>query len=140
MGALAFLLTDKDGQGQTFLAAVASLIAVGTVFRTAPRTDPYVRSYWPRVHALEFEIGFGAGDEEAGGLMELEVEVTALHDIERARLGNQHIEDVDFMQFAGGDVDEARNRSTQVEQRVQFDWRFGGAKLGPWEQRQAQVD
>ena len=24
----------------------------------------------PRVHALEFEVGFGAGDKEAGGLME----------------------------------------------------------------------
>jgi hypothetical protein len=43
----------------------------------------------PRIHALEFEVGFGAGDEEAGGLMEavesLEVEVTAVHDIEGAR-------------------------------------------------------
>jgi hypothetical protein len=43
----------------------------------------------PRIHALEFEVVFGAGDEEAGGLMEavesLEVEVTAVHDIEGAR-------------------------------------------------------
>ena len=32
------------------------------------------------------------------------------------------------------------NRSAQVEQRVQLDRRFGGAKLGPGKQRQAQVD
>ncbi len=25
---------------------------------------------WPRVHALESEVGFGAGNEEAGGLVE----------------------------------------------------------------------
>jgi len=38
-----------------------------------------------RVHALEFEVGFGAGDEEAGGLIEavepLEVEVSAIHNV-----------------------------------------------------------
>src|SRR5688500_16366131 len=70
-----------------------------------------------RIYALEFEVGFGAGNEEAGGLMEavepLEVEVTTVHDIEGARLGNQHVEDVDVVQFAVGDVNEARNRSTQ---------------------------
>ena len=61
----------------------------------------------------------------------LEVEVAAVHDVERARLGNQHVEDIDIVQFAVGDVDKARNRSAQVEQRVQLDGRFGGAKLGP---------
>jgi hypothetical protein len=65
---------------------------------------------WPRVHALEFEIGFGAGGEEAGGLMEavepLEVEVAAVHDVEGAGLGNQYIEDIDVVQFAVGNVDK----------------------------------
>src|SRR5918995_5176573 len=99
---------------------------------------------WPRVHALESEVGFGARDEEAGGLMEavepLEVEVTTVHDIEGARLGNQHIEDIDVVQFAIGNMDKTGNCSAQVEQRVQFHRRFGGAKLGPRKQRQAQID
>ena len=54
-----------------------------------------------RIHALEFEVGFGASDKEAGGLMEavepLEVEVAAIHHVEGARLGNQHVEDVDIV-------------------------------------------
>ena len=56
-------------------------------FLIAEQPRPAIDS--PRLHALEFEVGFGAGDEEAGGLMEavesLEVEVTAVHDIEGAR-------------------------------------------------------
>src|SRR4029453_14872910 len=56
----------------------------------------------PRVHALEFEVGFGAGDKETGRRMveALEVEVAAIHHVEGARLGNEHIEDVDIVQFA----------------------------------------
>src|SRR4029434_10286190 len=86
----------------------------------------------------------GAGDKETGGLMEaveqLEVEVAAIHHVEGARLGNEHVEDVDIVQFAVGDVDEARDSAAQVEERVQFHRRFVFAKLGPRKQRQAQVD
>jgi hypothetical protein len=70
----------------------------------------------------------------------LEVEVGTVHDIESSRFGNEHIEDIDVVQFAVGDVDKTGNRSTQVEQYVQFDRRFGGAKLGPRKQREARVD
>src|SRR3989338_3267934 len=97
----------------------------------------------PRVHALESEIGFGASDEEAGGLIEavepLEVEVAAIHHVESAKLGKEHVEHVDVVQFAVGDVDETGDRPAQVEQRVQLHRRFGRAKLGPRKQRQAQV-
>ena len=38
-----------------------------------------------RIDALEFEVGLGAGDEEAGGLVQavepLEVEVAAIHNV-----------------------------------------------------------
>lgn len=70
----------------------------------------------------------------------LEIEVAAIHHVEGARLGNEHVEDVDIVQFAVGDVNEARDSAAQVEQRVQFYRRFGFAKLGPRKQRQAQVD
>ena len=97
-----------------------------------------------RIHALESEVGFGAGDKEAAGLIEavepFEVEVAAIHHVESARFGKEHVEDVDLVQFAVGDVDEAGNSAAQVEQRVQLHGRFGRAKLGPRKQRQAQVD
>ena len=47
----------------------------------------------------------------------LEIEVAAIHHVEGARLGNQHVEDVDIVQFAVGDVDElgiAPRRSSSV--------------------------
>ena len=44
------------------------------------------------------------------------------------------------MQFAVGDVDEARDVAAQVDQRVQFDRRLGRAEWRPRKQRQAQVD
>jgi hypothetical protein len=34
-----------EGEFSSILGLAVSLIAVGTVFLTAPRTDPYVRSY-----------------------------------------------------------------------------------------------
>ena len=70
----------------------------------------------------------------------LEVEIAAVHDVEGARLGNEHIEDVDVVQFAVGEMDETRDSPVQVEQRVQLHGCFGCAELGPREQRQAQVD
>jgi len=42
--------------------------------------------------------------------------------------------------FAVGDVDEGGDRSPQIEQRVQFHGRLGGAKRRPREHRQAQID
>ena len=93
---------------------------------------------------LNLKLDLARVTKEAGGLMEavepLEVEVAAIHHVEGARLGNEHVEDVDIVQFAVGDVDEARDSAAQVEERVQFHRRFGFAKLGPWKQRQAQVD
>src|SRR5215510_12401204 len=98
----------------------------------------------PRVDTLEFEVGSGTGNEEALALMEpvepLEVEISAIHDIEGTRLGDEHIEDVDVVQFAIGNMDETGNRSAQVEQRMEFERRFGSTKLGPRKQRETQVD
>ena len=44
------------------------------------------------------------------------------------------------MELAVADVDEGRNGSAQVEQRVQLDRRLGRAKRRPRKQRQAQID
>ena len=44
------------------------------------------------------------------------------------------------MQFAVGNMDEAGDVATQIEQRVHLHRRFGGAKLRPRKHRQAQID
>jgi DNA-directed RNA polymerase specialized sigma24 family protein len=44
------------------------------------------------------------------------------------------------VQLAVADVDEGRDRSTQVQQRVQLDGRLGRTKWRPLEQAQTQID
>ena len=97
-----------------------------------------------RVATLDAEIGFAAGNEEAlcqvKARQSLEVEKPPVHDVERTRLGQQLVEDVDLVQLAIADVDEARDIAAQIEQRVQLDGRLGGAKWRPRKHRQAQID
>src|SRR5206468_5182087 len=70
----------------------------------------------------------------------LEVEEAPIHDVERAGLGQQLIEDVDLVHLAVADVDEGRDVAAQIEQRVQFDRRLGRAKGCPRKHRQTQID
>ena len=69
-----------------------------------------------------------------------EVEKAQIHDVERAGLGQQLIEDVDLVHLAAADVDEGWDVAAQIEQRVQFDRRLGRAKGCPRKHRQAQID
>src|SRR5881227_4055211 len=85
-----------------------------------------------------------SGDEECARLSErkepLEIQIGAVHDIKRTRLGDQKVENVDVVDIPLGDVDEARDRAAQIQQSVKLDRRLGGTKWCPWKHRQAQVD
>ena len=61
-------------------------------------------------------------------------------DVESAGFWNQLIEDVDIVQLAVADVNEARNVATQTQQRMHLHRRLGRAEGCPWEQRQRQID
>ena len=94
--------------------------------------------------SLETHASFGSGHKERSSLIEsrqaLEIDVTAIDDIEGASLANELIEDVDVVELAVADVQESRDIPAQVEQGVELDRRFGRSKRCPWEQRQAQID
>ena len=70
----------------------------------------------------------------------LEIDVAAIHDVERARFRNQLIQDVHVVQLAVADVDEARDIAAQIEQRVHLHRRLGGSKRRPRKQRERQID
>ena len=97
-----------------------------------------------RVAALEQDVGFGAHDEEGRAEREhveaLEIDVAAVHDVERAGLGQDLVEDVDVVHFAVGNADKRGDVAVQVQQRVHLDGGLVLAELGPRKQRQAQVD
>jgi len=69
-----------------------------------------------------------------------EIDVTAIHDVEGARLDGQMIERLDIVHFPVGNMDETGNVATQVDQRVEFDGRFSAAELGPREETQTKID
>ena len=78
-----------------------------------------------RVAALELHVRFGADRKETAGLVQgiqpFEIQEPTIHDVERSRLWNQHVEHIHLVQLAVRNMDEAGNIATQVEQGVQLD-------------------
>ena len=46
------------------------------------------------------------------------IDISAIHDVDRAGFGEQHIKRMNIVQLAVGDMDEAWNVAAQIEQRV----------------------
>ncbi len=97
-----------------------------------------------RVHAPSVHVAFGAGHKEGAGLMHLEqackIYVAFVHDVERAWLQDQDIQYIHLVHLAIAEVDEGRNRASEVQQGVQLDGCLGFAKRRPVEQAQTQID
>jgi hypothetical protein len=64
------------------------------------------------------------------------VYVVSVHDVERPRLQDQDVQKIDLVHLAIADVDEGRNRASEVQQGVQLDGYLGFAKRRPVEQTQ----
>ena len=69
-----------------------------------------------------------------------EVEISPIEDVKRSCFEAELIEDVDVVNFASRDNDYSGKVASQVEQRVQFDSGLVTAKLGPREEREAEID
>jgi hypothetical protein len=103
---------------------------------------------WPiclrRVDAMEVHVRLGPRDEESAGQMQnvkaSEIDVATIHDVDGTGLGYQQVERMHIVQLAVGDMDEARNAATQVEQRMHLHCGLGRAEVRPRKHRQAQVD
>jgi len=96
------------------------------------------------IESAELKILLGSNHEESQTLHQAvkpsEIEIAAIHDVERTRFGNQNIEDADIVHFAVGNVNERGNVAAHIQQRVEFDGAFVAAEVSPRKQRQAQVD
>ncbi len=97
-----------------------------------------------RINSAGIHIGFGARDEESARLMQgiktCEIQVAAIHDIERTRFDRHEVQHVDFVHLAIADVDKRWDCAPQVQQSVQFHRALGLAKRCPVEQAQTQID
>ena len=96
------------------------------------------------VNTVVDHVRFGPRDEKGPRLMQsmkpLEVNIAAIHHVNGASFRYEQIEDIDVVQFAVGNVDETRDVSTQVKQRVHLHRRLGRPEVRPRKDRQAQVN
>lgn len=103
---------------------------------------------WPicfrRIDAMEVHVRLGPRDEESAGQMQnvkaSEIDVATIHDVDGTGLGYQQVERMHIVQLAVGNMNEARNAATQVEQRMHLHCGLGRAEVCPRKDRQAQVD
>ena len=97
-----------------------------------------------RIAPSAFQVFFGSGDEEGSlrvqSVKATKVEISPIEDVERACFEAKLIEDVDVVNFASRDNDYSGKVASQVEQCVQFDSGLVTSKLGPREEREAQID
>ena len=97
-----------------------------------------------RIAPPPLEIGLSTSEKEASCLIENiepgEVVIAPIHDIEAACLEDHLIEDIDIVQLAVRNMDEGRNISLQIEERMQLDCTFVFAKTSLGNGRQTQID
>ncbi len=93
---------------------------------------------------MSIHVRLGTRDEKGAGLVQGmeagEIDVGAIHDVDRPGFRDQHVEGMDVVQFAVRDVDQARDAAPQVEQGMHLHRRLGGAEMCPRKNRQAQID
>jgi len=90
-----------------------------------------------------WEEGKQAGTGWDGNVKSLqsgEIEIAAIDDHDGTRRPLNHVEDLDVVRLAGGDMDENGNGATQIDNRVGLDGGLGRAKVCPGKQTQTQVD
>ena len=90
------------------------------------------------------EVLFGAGDEKSTTLVDAipagEVEVAAIHDVERSGVPDELVKDVDVVNTASGDNDDGGKVALEREQGVEFDGGLVLSKRGPRKQRETEVN
>jgi hypothetical protein len=90
------------------------------------------------------EVFLGPRYEERGGCLERiqtsKINVSTVHDIERAAFEDQKVESIDIVHFSFGNEDKARNVAAQIDQRVECDGCLAFAKLGSWKELQTEID
>jgi len=98
----------------------------------------------PVIDPPALEVFLGTRHEESRALLKhiqtSEIDVSSIHDIERARFEDQEVEGIDIVHFSAGNVDKTRNVAAEIDQRVQFDGALAFAKLGPGKQLQTEID
>ena len=96
------------------------------------------------IAADETGIFLGACDEKGGAQVQPvkpgEVQIAAIHDIERTRIPDHLIKNIYIMNIARGDNDDGGKVPLEREQGVQFDGGLAASECGPGKQGKAQLN
>lgn len=108
----------------------------------APQTTRGIHG--PTFDDVELQVRFAADDEEGTGLREAtqarEIQIAAIHHIDRSGLERQIVQEVDLVDRALGQSDKRGDRAAQIQERMQFDRGLRGTKMCPRKKAQTQVD
>jgi len=89
------------------------------------------------INTVCIEVGFRARHEESAGLVQTiqagEIDVPAIHDLNGARFGHDHLECVPIVQLDVGDVNEAWDVAAQIQRGVHFHGGLRRPEMLPWE-------
>src|ERR1700737_2685096 len=117
LGAVSVPQTDATQMVGIMLLAVVPVEGDGLV-----ADDPGGAIGRRRVEPTSVEIRLGAGHEEGAGLVQdvepLKVQIPTVHHVNGTGFGARQIETLDVVQLSVRDVNEARDRTAQIEQRV----------------------
>jgi len=138
---LALGIFDSDASDRRWKV----LLRIEPVQRTQLVADDASRTiHWKGVLPRKTQIRLGSCYKETASLVQPmqpgEVEITSVHDVEGARLGNDLVENIHIVHLPIADMDKAGNIATQIEQRMQLDRCFGRTKRSPRKNRQTQID
>ena len=96
------------------------------------------------VDSSELRVFLGPCDEEGEELGKdiepFEVQITAIHDVERSRLGNKDVKDIDVMEVSSSDFDERGDVASEVHEGVHFDSGLMLAERRPRKEGEAKID
>lgn len=98
----------------------------------------------PACDPSALKVLLGTRNEEGSVLLKYiqtsEIDVSSIHNIERAGFEQQEVERVDIVHFPAGNVDKTGNVAAQIDQGVKLDGRLAFAKAGPGEELQTEID
>ena len=99
---------------------------------------------WMGIEAARIEAFASTNDEEGRAQVEhikaRKIEIASVHDVDRARFGDEMVEYIDVVKLALGDLDEGGDVAAQIQQRVELDGCFSAAEVGPRKQGKTQID
>ena len=97
-----------------------------------------------RKQPTEAEVLACPGDKErplqAPAIEPFEIQISAIHDVKRARFGSEQIENVHIVDLGSGHPHKGRNGAAQVEQGMQFQGVLGAFVARPGKQGHAHID